>query len=333
MQTRTRAPHTHEHTSTQSLGLVRLDATICSIFLTPDRVAASALRGPLQQANFYEWNGKVYFQAKGDGDGGSELYVTDGTSAGTVMLKELAPGSTGGGPVRIHLAVKCTSTRSHAPVCSVRRHETTTISTFPSHAHSPIVPCPAYALPRPRLSSPPLTASCTSERKTAPMAPSSGRATARPPARSWSRTSGQGAQAAPRCACAMHACRLGAHEHPQPCSHAPKYALPRSPLSGGCFGRASLAGKSGSGRTAPTLPVSPPSHSTSNATSPSHATSNATSRVGGRVVGWCYCGHHCRVFCHRRDCRRDLLREGTIGEAGKSHENRSHPKPGVGLKH
>ena len=42
--------------------------------------------------NFAEFNGKLYFSAAGVGRVGSELFVTDGTSEGTQLVKDIYPG-------------------------------------------------------------------------------------------------------------------------------------------------------------------------------------------------------------------------------------------------
>jgi hypothetical protein len=42
------------------------------------------------------YNGKVYFK-NSDGVVGNELFVTDGTSAGTNLVKDIRPGSANGG--------------------------------------------------------------------------------------------------------------------------------------------------------------------------------------------------------------------------------------------
>ncbi len=49
--------------------------------------------------NMQVFNGKIYFTAD-DGIHGGELWVTDGTDAGTVMVKDIVPGSTGSIPSR-----------------------------------------------------------------------------------------------------------------------------------------------------------------------------------------------------------------------------------------
>ncbi len=51
---------------------------------------------------FIEYNGKVYFSAT-DADHGSELWVSDGTTAGTKMLLDINPGSTGSNPAYLTL--------------------------------------------------------------------------------------------------------------------------------------------------------------------------------------------------------------------------------------
>ena len=45
-------------------------------------------------SEFIEFNGKLYFNAN-DGESGDELWVTDGTSSGTVMVADINPGSAG----------------------------------------------------------------------------------------------------------------------------------------------------------------------------------------------------------------------------------------------
>ncbi len=42
-------------------------------------------------------NGTVYFQAS-DGSSGYELWKSDGTSAGTVLVRDIRPGATGANP-------------------------------------------------------------------------------------------------------------------------------------------------------------------------------------------------------------------------------------------
>lgn len=47
---------------------------------------------------YTEFNGEVYFQAN-DGTHGIELWKTDGTESGTVMVKDIIPGALGSGPI------------------------------------------------------------------------------------------------------------------------------------------------------------------------------------------------------------------------------------------
>lgn len=61
----------------------------------PEGYKGSAQRGIINQFN--EYNGALYFRAN-DGVHGSELWRTDGTSAGTVMVTEILPGPSGGRP-------------------------------------------------------------------------------------------------------------------------------------------------------------------------------------------------------------------------------------------
>ncbi len=42
-------------------------------------------------------NGRLYFQAS-DGSNGAELWKSDGTSSGTVLVKDILPGASGGNP-------------------------------------------------------------------------------------------------------------------------------------------------------------------------------------------------------------------------------------------
>lgn len=53
--------------------------------------------GDSNPCSYYEWNGKFYFTAN-DGLHGVELWVSDGTVAGTFMLKDIFPGATGSNP-------------------------------------------------------------------------------------------------------------------------------------------------------------------------------------------------------------------------------------------
>ncbi len=54
-------------------------------------------------AEFTECNGKLYFRARDNGGGGTgdELWVTDGTEAGTHLVKDIWPGSEPGYPTRL----------------------------------------------------------------------------------------------------------------------------------------------------------------------------------------------------------------------------------------
>lgn len=63
----------------------------------PGRIANLTHRNTITFRNFTEFNGKLYFSAN-DGIKGDELWVTDGTTAGTQMLKDIRPGGLGGAP-------------------------------------------------------------------------------------------------------------------------------------------------------------------------------------------------------------------------------------------
>jgi ELWxxDGT repeat protein len=52
--------------------------------------------GSSQPTNFYAWNGKLYFSAN-DNISGYELWVSDATSTGTLMLKDVNNGTLGSG--------------------------------------------------------------------------------------------------------------------------------------------------------------------------------------------------------------------------------------------
>ncbi|MEL7159939.1 MAG: ELWxxDGT repeat protein, partial [Bacteroidota bacterium] len=54
-------------------------------------------RGNSNPDGFTFFNGQVYFKAK-DATNGDELWVTDGTEAGTVMVKDIQPGDGRGNP-------------------------------------------------------------------------------------------------------------------------------------------------------------------------------------------------------------------------------------------
>ncbi len=58
----------------------------------------SVSKGSSNPDNFIEYKGKVYFKAKG-ATVGDELYVTDGTPAGTMLVKDIQPGDKSSSPL------------------------------------------------------------------------------------------------------------------------------------------------------------------------------------------------------------------------------------------
>ena len=61
--------------------------------------ASSRAQGPLR-----EYNGHLYFSAD-DGSNGNEVWKSDGTAAGTAMLKNINPAGASSSPVRARARV------------------------------------------------------------------------------------------------------------------------------------------------------------------------------------------------------------------------------------
>ena len=73
------------------------DGTSGGTQLLKDINTSDSYYGNSSPGGFIELNGKLYFSAR-DGESGTELWVTDGTSAGTVMVADINPGSAGSNP-------------------------------------------------------------------------------------------------------------------------------------------------------------------------------------------------------------------------------------------
>ena len=111
--------------------------------------------------------GQVFFQAD-TAEHGTELWKSDGTAAGTVMLKDILTGSAGSDAVRAALS------HSARPLALTSHVSVLLIVAWGSHT------CCAR---RARKVSSSSTTSCFSRPTTAPTEPSSGRATGRQTAR------------------------------------------------------------------------------------------------------------------------------------------------------
>ena len=135
-------------------------------------------------------NGTLFFPAN-DGTNGDELWKSDGTAAGTVMVKDIYPGS--GGVVSRSLLTNVSGTLFFTA------NDGTTALSCGSRTARPPAPCWS------RTSSPAAESypgyltnvggTLFFAPTTAPTAMSCGSATARPPAPSWSRTSTPGSGA------------------------------------------------------------------------------------------------------------------------------------------
>ncbi len=83
--------------STHGIELWKTDGTVTGTALVKN--IAEDTQGPRSSdpLGFIYFNGKTYFSA-GDATYGNELWVSDGTEAGTVMLKDILPGVQGSSP-------------------------------------------------------------------------------------------------------------------------------------------------------------------------------------------------------------------------------------------
>jgi ELWxxDGT repeat protein len=84
--------------NTNGMELWRSDGTASGTYLLQD-IAPGSDDGISWnvQTDYVSFNGKLYFQAE-DPTNADELWVSDGTTAGTVLLKDIAPGNNGSGP-------------------------------------------------------------------------------------------------------------------------------------------------------------------------------------------------------------------------------------------
>ncbi len=89
--------------SNDKLFFIALDASgYNSLWVTLGTDATTANVGPFGGVSnsiqeLQNYNNKIYFSFN-DGVNGQEPWVSDGTTAGTVMLKDIYPGSTGSNP-------------------------------------------------------------------------------------------------------------------------------------------------------------------------------------------------------------------------------------------
>ena len=130
-------------------------------------------------------NGDLYFSAT-DPAHGDELWRSDGTAAGTALVKDIHPGAAKSSP-----AVP-DGRRRHAVLHGQRRHPRHGAVEERRHRrrHRPGQGrLPPARTARTRRTSSTWTARCSSRRRRRRRATSCGRATAPPPAPSWSRTS------------------------------------------------------------------------------------------------------------------------------------------------
>lgn len=79
--------------------LWKSDGTNAGTVMVKNINAGTTASGNSNPANFILFNGEVYFTAGNGTDlNGTELWKTDGTNAGTVMVKDIRPGSNSGNP-------------------------------------------------------------------------------------------------------------------------------------------------------------------------------------------------------------------------------------------
>ena len=76
------------------------DGTEAGTVLLKDINATNATAGSLAQ-NFVDFKGKVFFTGSDGNITGTELYTTDGTTAGTTLFKDLLPGSASSAPEKL----------------------------------------------------------------------------------------------------------------------------------------------------------------------------------------------------------------------------------------
>jgi len=82
--------------------LWKSDGTTAGTVLVKDIFTGTATNGTPNSSNiqyFTAYKGKVYFRARTGATSNNELWVTDGTAAGTIMVKDIRAGTTGGNPL------------------------------------------------------------------------------------------------------------------------------------------------------------------------------------------------------------------------------------------
>ena len=144
--------------------------------------------------NLANVNGTLFFQAY-DASGGYELLKSDGTAAGTGMVKDIYPGGTGSYPANLtavgqHLLLRGQRRDPRHRAVEERRHRR---RHRPGQGHQPRHGQLLAVGPDERRRD-----ALLHGQRRRPTASSCGRATARPPAPSWSRTSARGPAAPSR---------------------------------------------------------------------------------------------------------------------------------------
>ncbi len=77
---------------TTGIELWKTDGTAAGTVLVKDIVPGSGFPGSSFVGGFFEFGGKLFFGADDRGATGMELWTTDGTTAGTVLFKDINPG-------------------------------------------------------------------------------------------------------------------------------------------------------------------------------------------------------------------------------------------------
>ncbi|MEG5002090.1 DUF4347 domain-containing protein, partial [Microcoleus sp. B5-C4] len=83
--------------TTNGLELWKSDGTAAGTVLVKDINSGVGSSFPSSYSNLTNVNGTLYFTAN-DGTNGNELWKSDGTAAGTVLVKDINPGTGGSGP-------------------------------------------------------------------------------------------------------------------------------------------------------------------------------------------------------------------------------------------